>query len=70
MTHGNISHLLSNMVCLMIWGTQLENYYGTFFYAFLNLVISILSNFITISIQFFRAYYMPEMIYEYQVGGL
>ena len=68
-THGSPSHILFNMVTFMLWGTDLEEYYGTAFYASANMTLCPLSNFMNIGIEFFRAYYLPAKLLGLRVGG-
>ena len=68
-THGSPGHIMFNMVTFMLWGTDLEKYYGTAFYASVNVVIGIISNFLTIGIQFAQAYYFPVTVAGCEVGG-
>jgi len=57
------------MAIFLIWGIQLESYYGTIYYAGINISIGIISNFINIGVQFLFAYYFPEIMFGYKIGG-
>lgn len=57
--HGSAAHILSNMVMFLIWGTSLEKHYGTAFYASINLALCILSNLLTVAVNFLVAYTFP-----------
>lgn len=59
-THGSLQHILSNMVVFILWGTGLEQHFGTILYAVLNLVIGIISNLISLGLQYGLADYMPD----------
>ena len=61
-THGSIGHILMNMCMFLVWGTNLEKYYGTIFYTFLNVWISILSNLLTLGVVLIQTYYVPTAL--------
>jgi hypothetical protein len=57
------------MAIFLLWGIQLESYYGTIYYAGLNICLAFLSNFMNIGAEFLFAYYFPETIFGYKIGG-
>ena len=58
-THGGFSHILFNMCIFLVWGTDLEEHYGTLFYLCINLWLGLFSNLLSNLISFFQAYYLP-----------
>mmetsp|Transcript_982 Transcript_982/g.1763 ORF Transcript_982/g.1763 Transcript_982/m.1763 type:complete len:306 (+) Transcript_982:2-919(+) len=62
-THGSLAHILCNMVMFLLWGVDLEKYFGTLFYMCLNLAIGLLSNLINCYVAVFQAYYVPRTVF-------
>jgi membrane associated rhomboid family serine protease len=60
-THGGIAHIASNMIMFLVWGPILEKHFGTLLYAFLNFLIGILSNLMTIGLQYALSEYAPKI---------
>ena len=62
-THGSVGHILTNMCMFLVWGTNLEKHYGTIFYAFLNVWISILSNLMSLGVILIQTYWVPSVLH-------
>lgn len=50
------------MTIFLIWGKDLEMYFGTITYAFLNFWIGILSTLMNLGFAYFKYSYVPEFI--------
>ena len=53
----------------LIWGTSLEKHYGTAFYASINLALCVISNLLTVGINFLVAYTFPREVFGFKAGG-
>ena len=59
-THGNLGHIVMNMLCFLMFGRTMEKLYGTAYYACINIFLGLVSNLISLALNYFMAYSLPK----------
>jgi membrane associated rhomboid family serine protease len=58
-SHGSLTHIISNMLILLVYGWEIESTYGTLFYAALHFMLMVLSNTLNLVIVWFLVFVWP-----------